>query len=511
MQSVALISCGHRSLALQPSLFAQRIFKNRRGFSNPGLEKHSLIGRRATERIYLASSPLQLCASWQQSQQADAVPVVFSVEQKVDLGDSVSLVGDHSELGNWDVGNAAHMTWGEGHIWETALWLSPGTTIEFKCVRHGKNGERWEKGRNRVLTIPSDTVAKVEIELTWGGEMEVTTQKEPANEQSGGHNSWGADKVEQLSSNSLVPVTISINREVGMGQSHVLVGSHPAVGEWKIGAGAHMKWEDGNVWHSSLELEPGTSLEFKCVEVGNHGEVWERGPNRVLNIPSNGMSSVAVELEWGADMMVTAQPAESQSQPTKHSQHSWEKDSGAQSKWGSEIEASKPFDWGSWGQSAQEEVPVESKEMVVETNAVQGRESASQSATKDSSSANKLLEEAVVSLEAERQFSERMMAALRSVKQQASDANEKWAKAEKLLRGERNRIKELESEVHQLRKSFSQASDAVVQMREEISALQQQLSQSNGSNSSSSSWDDSKQTRVNGRPRVNGHSSKWTW
>lgn len=147
----------------------------------------------------------------------------------------------------------------------TASLLMAQRNIYFllQCVRHGKNGERWEKGRNRVLTIPSDTVAKVEVELTWGGEMEVTTQKEPAKEQSGGHNSWGADKVEQLSSNSLVPVTISINREVGMGQSHVLVGSHPAVGEWKIGAGAHMKWEVGNVWHSSLELEPGTSLEFK--------------------------------------------------------------------------------------------------------------------------------------------------------------------------------------------------------------------------------------------------------
>lgn len=60
-----------------------------------------------------------------------------------------------------------------------------------------------------------------------------------------------------------VPVRFTLKREVELGQHHVLVGSHPALGNWHLSGSPHMNWGEGHEWHAEIALPPGTAVEFK--------------------------------------------------------------------------------------------------------------------------------------------------------------------------------------------------------------------------------------------------------
>mmetsp|Transcript_12590 Transcript_12590/g.32260 ORF Transcript_12590/g.32260 Transcript_12590/m.32260 type:complete len:421 (+) Transcript_12590:1-1263(+) len=97
----------------------------------------------------------------------DSAEVEFSLTQQVDFGEGLRLVGGDAALGSWDVSSGPNMTWGEGHVWRTALRLPVGTSCEFKCVRVHGDGVTWEEGGNRTLTVPGGAV-RVEVQISWG-------------------------------------------------------------------------------------------------------------------------------------------------------------------------------------------------------------------------------------------------------------------------------------------------------------------------------------------------------
>lgn len=62
--------------------------------------------------------------------------VQVCVQCPTKVGEALLLLGGHTSLGDWDVSQAAPMTWGEGHVWTTELELpSDCTSLSFK-VRH---------------------------------------------------------------------------------------------------------------------------------------------------------------------------------------------------------------------------------------------------------------------------------------------------------------------------------------------------------------------------------------
>ena len=60
-----------------------------------------------------------------------------------------------------------------------------------------------------------------------------------------------------------VPVRFTLAREVAFGESHVLTGSHPSLGIWKVRKSPSMAWGEGNVWSAEVVVPAGTRLEFK--------------------------------------------------------------------------------------------------------------------------------------------------------------------------------------------------------------------------------------------------------
>ena len=51
--------------------------------------------------------------------------------------------------------------------------------------------------------------------------------------------------------------------QVAFGESHKIVGGHPSLGSWDVGAAPFMHWSDGNIWTLDIDVPAGQGLEFK--------------------------------------------------------------------------------------------------------------------------------------------------------------------------------------------------------------------------------------------------------
>ena len=212
----------------------------------------------------------------------EAVPVRFSLARQVELGQHHVLVGNHPALGNWAVGDAPQMTWGEGHEWHAEIALPPGTALEFKvggppafvpCVR------AWV---SRGLCVLSGI--------------------------------WDHCLSASCKQNARLSCVLHAAR-TGSGTSFRLMLAHEAYCLPWLCAFAQLpvlyrspggrQTDELAAARARLRSSP---LLPQCVQVGKGGEAWEGGHNHVLNVPSSGIARMAVVVDWGADMLVTADP-----------------------------------------------------------------------------------------------------------------------------------------------------------------------------------------------------------
>lgn len=81
-------------------------------------------------------------------------------------GQNVYIVGNCSELGNWNPAAAVGPASCPGYPnWDTAVYLTPGTTIEFKAIKKdGAGNVIWQSGANRTYTVPQNGG---EVTINW--------------------------------------------------------------------------------------------------------------------------------------------------------------------------------------------------------------------------------------------------------------------------------------------------------------------------------------------------------
>ena len=89
--------------------------------------------------------------------------IFFKINYKCSPGESVFVVGNIKELGNWDPTRAVPLSWNEGHNWEKTVKLTQDNTknIEYKFIVAPTHKPchccvvRWESGSNRILNLKS--------------------------------------------------------------------------------------------------------------------------------------------------------------------------------------------------------------------------------------------------------------------------------------------------------------------------------------------------------------------
>ena len=88
------------------------------------------------------------------------IPTTFNVNATTVWGQNVYVVGNISQLGNWNTNNAISLSASNYPIWNGTINLPPSTTIQYKYIKKDGNGNViWESGSNRVYTTPASGTA----------------------------------------------------------------------------------------------------------------------------------------------------------------------------------------------------------------------------------------------------------------------------------------------------------------------------------------------------------------
>eukprot|EP00878_Enallax_costatus_P007757 GHUV01008120.1.p1 GENE.GHUV01008120.1~~GHUV01008120.1.p1 ORF type:complete len:351 (+),score=112.15 GHUV01008120.1:725-1777(+) len=82
-----------------------------------------------------------------------------------------------------------------------------------------------------------------------------------------------------------IKVEVGVQRETRPGQWVVLVGGHPALGNWDVSHALPMTWTDGHVWKASIDLPADIlDVQYKAVLCSSNKQVWEKGDNHTADL-----------------------------------------------------------------------------------------------------------------------------------------------------------------------------------------------------------------------------------
>lgn len=94
------------------------------------------------------------------------IPVTFTVNNATTTwGQNVYIIGNCTELGNWNTDAAVGPASCPNYpTWNITVYLTPGTTIEFKAIKKDDYGNvTWQEGYNHTYTVPASGEGQVTI------------------------------------------------------------------------------------------------------------------------------------------------------------------------------------------------------------------------------------------------------------------------------------------------------------------------------------------------------------
>ena len=55
-----------------------------------------------------------------------------------------------------------------------------------------------------------------------------------------------------------------MKQKVALGEVIKAVGNHPVLGDWDLGKGVALQWQEGNLWNATIDIPVGKPLKFKA-------------------------------------------------------------------------------------------------------------------------------------------------------------------------------------------------------------------------------------------------------
>ena len=95
------------------------------------------------------------------------VPVHFAWTNDAGMGTNWFVVGNHPDLGDWDVLRAAPLAWHDGNVWSADIGIQANTELKYKFVKRPINAydyqdgskTEWIGGNDLELTVPDEPPA----------------------------------------------------------------------------------------------------------------------------------------------------------------------------------------------------------------------------------------------------------------------------------------------------------------------------------------------------------------
>ncbi|KAM1447021.1 uncharacterized protein LOC126589040 [Malus sylvestris] len=95
-----------------------------------------------------------------------------------------------------------------------------------------------------------------------------------------------------------VRVQFQIHKECKFGESFLLVGNEPIIGQWNPSNAIPMNWSDGNIWNIELDVPTGIAIQYKFILKKATGDVlWQPGPDRILHTWST-KNTISIDEDW---------------------------------------------------------------------------------------------------------------------------------------------------------------------------------------------------------------------
>ncbi|MGW6504433.1 carbohydrate-binding module family 20 domain-containing protein [Nonomuraea angiospora] len=188
------------------------------------------------------------------------VATTFTVTATPAGGQDLYVVGSDPALGSWAPAGAVRLTAKGDNVFSGIAELPRSTAVEYKYLKKTSAGTvTWESGANRTLTTPA------------AGTHAVTDV-------------FRGDTV-----SSQIATSFNATVSTSYGQNVYVVGNVAALGGWSPAAAVPLSSADYPIWRATVNLPPGTGVEYKYLKKNPDGSVtWESGGNRTFTTPSTG-------------------------------------------------------------------------------------------------------------------------------------------------------------------------------------------------------------------------------
>ncbi|MGZ4967163.1 MAG: alpha/beta hydrolase-fold protein [Chthoniobacterales bacterium] len=75
-------------------------------------------------------------------------PVTFSYTADVGFGNSIYVVGNHPDIGNWDVTQAIKLRYTAGNVWTGQIAIQAGTQLQYRFISRSNSNANWCNASN---------------------------------------------------------------------------------------------------------------------------------------------------------------------------------------------------------------------------------------------------------------------------------------------------------------------------------------------------------------------------
>ncbi|HEX8076244.1 MAG TPA: alpha/beta hydrolase-fold protein, partial [Chthoniobacterales bacterium] len=201
-------------------------------------------------------------------------PVTFSYTGDVGFGNSVFVVGNHPDVGSWDVTHAVKLRFTPGNVWTGTIAIQAGTELQYRYIKRKTAAASW---------CDSTNGSRDEDQLS--GTVTLTTAAQPSAPYAG-------KTIYYLSGWSSAAVIFSSNGGSFTGATMAKIGSGRAAGEslYKIsgigeaGASLQFVFTDGN---GNYDKAPGGADYFTELDVFEvqDGNVFSYQPPATVSPP----------------------------------------------------------------------------------------------------------------------------------------------------------------------------------------------------------------------------------
>ena len=86
--------------------------------------------------------------SWTQAASPHKETITFSHTANVGFGNSVFVVGNHPDLGAWDVTHAIKLRFTSGNVWTGQVAIQAGTQLEYSYISRSSTDDQWCSSTN---------------------------------------------------------------------------------------------------------------------------------------------------------------------------------------------------------------------------------------------------------------------------------------------------------------------------------------------------------------------------